>query len=430
MRHGTSLVLSAPMTTPRVLQGTFRMPPQRATVQARGAGASTVPSMDELASLLPRSTGRTLPATIQQHMEAVFAADFSNVRVHEGPQADSIGAIAFTLGNDIYFAPGRFQPETAHGRQLLGHELTHVLQQRAGRVRAPGGGGIAVVHDTALEAEADRMGHRAAAAIAVRANGSLVQAAGRGPVSAAAHVGPPPRAGERIAQPMAATGAAPRRFAGPPAPPPIRWAGSSAVQPALASGASRPVGTLPRGRVVQCTTDILDKTWRDHHKGTVALNSGSTATIVHTYAVNGSINAIVTEKDLNHFLNGHTIREFSFETENIERSGRSTFWPETTTRQDVISYASAVLTSLKDRIIEAVGQSETINERKYKHGGIDYVLSISTDPDSGENDPFDDLTGNWLSGTARLQQFYPISGTGISFADELDLKGVKARLGK
>ena len=95
-------------------------------------------------------------------MEAAFGADFSTVRVHVGPQAERIGAIAFTLGSDIYFAPGRFQPDTAPGRQLLGHELAHVLQQRQGRVRNPTGAGVAVVHDRALEAEADRMGHRAA----------------------------------------------------------------------------------------------------------------------------------------------------------------------------------------------------------------------------------------------------------------------------
>jgi hypothetical protein len=50
-----------------------------------------------------------------------------------------------------------------HGQQLLGHELAHVVQQRAGRVRNPLGIGLAVVHDKALEAEADRLGQRVAA---------------------------------------------------------------------------------------------------------------------------------------------------------------------------------------------------------------------------------------------------------------------------
>ncbi|MBK8176608.1 MAG: DUF4157 domain-containing protein [Rhodospirillales bacterium] len=107
--------------------------------------------------------GRPLPETVQRQMEQAFGADFSAVHVHEGPQAESICAIAFTVGTDIYFAPGRFQPQTPAGQQLLGHELAHVLQQRAGRVRNPLGSGLAVVQDHALEAEADRLGHRAAA---------------------------------------------------------------------------------------------------------------------------------------------------------------------------------------------------------------------------------------------------------------------------
>jgi Domain of unknown function (DUF4157) len=80
-------------------------------------------------------------------MEAALGAVFSNVRVHVGPQAQLIGAMAFTIGSDIYFASGRYQPDTIHGRELLGHELAHVVQQRAGRVRNPLGAGLAMVQD-------------------------------------------------------------------------------------------------------------------------------------------------------------------------------------------------------------------------------------------------------------------------------------------
>jgi 5-methylcytosine-specific restriction endonuclease McrA len=106
--------------------------------------------------------GKPLPAVVRGKMEAALGADFSNVRVHVGPQAERIGAIAFTVGSDIYFAPGRYQPDTLQGQQLLGHELAHVVQQCAGRVRNPLGTELAVVHDRALEVEADRMGQRAA----------------------------------------------------------------------------------------------------------------------------------------------------------------------------------------------------------------------------------------------------------------------------
>ncbi|NYT43211.1 DUF4157 domain-containing protein [Sphingomonas sp. R-74633] len=110
---------------------------------------------------LARNGGRPLPGALLTKMEAAFGADFSAVRVHVGPQASRIGAIAFTTGNDLYFAPGRYQPDSAQGQQLIGHELAHVIQQRQGRVRAPGSG-VAVVQDHALEAEADRLGQRAA----------------------------------------------------------------------------------------------------------------------------------------------------------------------------------------------------------------------------------------------------------------------------
>ena len=105
--------------------------------------------------------GRPLPEAVRGKMEAALDADFSDVRVHVGPQAERIGAIAFTIGSDIYFAPGRYQPDTVHGQQLLGHELAHVVQQRAGRVRNRSA--ACVVQDTALEAEADRLGRRVAA---------------------------------------------------------------------------------------------------------------------------------------------------------------------------------------------------------------------------------------------------------------------------
>jgi ribosomal protein S18 acetylase RimI-like enzyme len=111
---------------------------------------------------LARGGGKPLPPAVLAKMEAAFGADFSAVRVHVGPQASRIGAVAFTTGEDLYFAPGRYQPESVQGQQLLGHELAHVIQQRQGRVRAPGNG-MAVVQDRMLEAEADRLGMRAAA---------------------------------------------------------------------------------------------------------------------------------------------------------------------------------------------------------------------------------------------------------------------------
>ena len=70
---------------------------------------------------LASTGGRPLPDAVRGKMEAALGADFSGVRVHVGPQAERIGAIALTMGTDIYFAPGRYQPDTMQGQQLLGH---------------------------------------------------------------------------------------------------------------------------------------------------------------------------------------------------------------------------------------------------------------------------------------------------------------------
>lgn len=112
-------------------------------------------------NLQHKAGGMPLPRDVQAKMEQALGASFADVRVHVGPEASSIGAVAFTWGTNIHFAPGQYNPHTPQGQFLLGHELTHVVQQRAGRVSNPFGSGVAVVQDHALEAEADRMGRMA-----------------------------------------------------------------------------------------------------------------------------------------------------------------------------------------------------------------------------------------------------------------------------
>lgn len=112
--------------------------------------------------LLPTG-GRPLPAALRSALEAFFEADFSDVRILEGPHVQALGARAFTLGADLHFAPGEYSARTARGLELLGHELTHVLQQRTGRARNPWGQGGVVLQEAALEAEADRLGRQVAA---------------------------------------------------------------------------------------------------------------------------------------------------------------------------------------------------------------------------------------------------------------------------
>jgi hypothetical protein len=112
--------------------------------------------------LRQKSGGLPLPSDVRAKMETAFGADFSEVRVHIGQEASSLGAIAYTWGTNIHFAPGQYNPHSIQGQKLLGHELWHVVQQRSGRVSNPFGGGVAVVQDHGLEAEADRMGIKAA----------------------------------------------------------------------------------------------------------------------------------------------------------------------------------------------------------------------------------------------------------------------------
>jgi hypothetical protein len=84
-----------------------------------------------------RGADETLPASITSSMGPRMCADFSKVRIHTDSHAhtlsDRFQARAFTLGSDIYFNRGEFQPETQDGRRLIAHELAHVKQQAEGR---------------------------------------------------------------------------------------------------------------------------------------------------------------------------------------------------------------------------------------------------------------------------------------------------------
>jgi hypothetical protein len=76
--------------------------------------------------------GRPLEAGTREFFEQRFGADFGGVRVHTDDRATraarALGASAFTVGRDIAFDSGEYQPGTASGRRLLAHELAHTLQ--------------------------------------------------------------------------------------------------------------------------------------------------------------------------------------------------------------------------------------------------------------------------------------------------------------
>lgn len=104
--------------------------------------------------------GRPLNAETRALMESRFGHDFSKVRIHaDGKAAESaqaVNATAYTVGSDIVFGTGQYTPETNEGKELMAHELTHVVQQGQGSTPP------APLADSQLEQEA----HRAASMLA------------------------------------------------------------------------------------------------------------------------------------------------------------------------------------------------------------------------------------------------------------------------
>jgi len=80
-----------------------------------------------------RSPGQPLDAESRSYFEPRFGYDFSRVRVHSNSSAarsaSAVDAEAFTVGSNIVFSQGSYSPRTRNGRELMAHELTHVIQQ-------------------------------------------------------------------------------------------------------------------------------------------------------------------------------------------------------------------------------------------------------------------------------------------------------------
>jgi Domain of unknown function (DUF4157) len=84
-----------------------------------------------------RSAGQSLDPATRAYMEPRLGADLGGVRIHThgraGAAAEAAHASAYTVGRDIFFAPGRYSPHTGEGRRLLAHELSHTVQQNGGK---------------------------------------------------------------------------------------------------------------------------------------------------------------------------------------------------------------------------------------------------------------------------------------------------------
>ena len=116
-------------------------------------------------AILPETTpNNDLPGDLQSKMESAFRTDFSKVSIHkESRKALNLNALAFTQGENVHFAPGQFNPGSETGRNLIGHEFTHVMQQRSGAVKPTTvlGKGLALNDSQGLENEADNLGRMA-----------------------------------------------------------------------------------------------------------------------------------------------------------------------------------------------------------------------------------------------------------------------------
>jgi hypothetical protein len=105
-----------------------------------------------------RGGGSALPEEQRAPFESAFNTSFEDVRVHTGAESTSlnrsISARAFTSGSDIFLSSGEYQPGTPAGEKVLGHELTHVVQQRSMGATGPMTVGAA---GDSYEQEADRV---------------------------------------------------------------------------------------------------------------------------------------------------------------------------------------------------------------------------------------------------------------------------------
>ncbi|MEM9885315.1 MAG: DUF4157 domain-containing protein [Bacteroidota bacterium] len=127
-RNKTNLFFSPSKLRPKTVLQTKSL--QR---KSEGGGIAT----SALASQLNNSkgSGSPLPTSTNSFMSNAFGTDFSKVRVHTSDKAiqmnQNLNARAFTHGSDVYFNKGEYAPNSSSGKQLLAHELTHVVQQNS-----------------------------------------------------------------------------------------------------------------------------------------------------------------------------------------------------------------------------------------------------------------------------------------------------------
>lgn len=125
------------------------------------------PGDSPVTQLMRSGGGQPLEMPVRRFMESRLGADFGDVRIHTGAKATdaarSVQAHAYTAGTDVVFQDGQYNPATPAGQKMLAHELTHVIQQKAGPVDGtPAAGGLSISDpsdrfERAAEASAERV---------------------------------------------------------------------------------------------------------------------------------------------------------------------------------------------------------------------------------------------------------------------------------
>jgi hypothetical protein len=124
---------------------------------AQPVGKKSERPAGELVSDVMRSRGEPLGGPIRQFMETRFGRSFEAVRIHTNAMAaesaQAMGARAYTLGNNVVFAEGNYDPTSAAGQKLVAHELAHTVQQNSLPAPAPQSSQPALIQRQADETE-------------------------------------------------------------------------------------------------------------------------------------------------------------------------------------------------------------------------------------------------------------------------------------
>ena len=97
-----------------------------------GGSSDAGPELVERSIDHPSGAGQGLDHGTRAQVEPAFGADFSGVRIHTDSRADSrnqsLSARASATSRDGFFRQDEYNPGPSGGRELLAHQLTHVVQ--------------------------------------------------------------------------------------------------------------------------------------------------------------------------------------------------------------------------------------------------------------------------------------------------------------